>query len=168
VVQPDLVADIHRAYVRAGAEILETNSYGANRLKLARYGLEDRVEEINVRAAQVARGAAGERALVAGAIGPLGVRLEPYGPTSGEEARAIFREQAAALASGGAQLFVLETFADLDEILVRLREYTAQRWVWGRGASCTPAEGQTEIGFTRGGRVFWAVAEHGDGPATLP
>jgi hypothetical protein len=55
-----------------------------------------------------------------------------------------------------------------DEILQRLRAHTAERWVWGRGASCTPADGQTEIGFTRGGLVYWAVAEHGDGPATLP
>jgi methionine synthase / methylenetetrahydrofolate reductase(NADPH) len=120
IVQPDLVADVHRAYVKAGAEIVETNSYGANRLKLARYGLEDRVEEINSRAAQVARAAAGERAVVAGAIGPLGVRVEPYGPTSLEEARGYFREQAAALANGGAQLFILETFADLDEIQAAL------------------------------------------------
>ena len=116
VSQPDLVRDIHRAYVKAGAEILETNSYGANRLKLARHGLEDRLEEINVRAARVAREAAGDRVAVAGAMGPLGLRIEPYGPTSTDEARRYFREQAAALAEGGVDLFVLETFADLEEI----------------------------------------------------
>ena len=87
VVQPDLVRDVHRAYVKAGAEIIETNSYGANRPKLARHGLEDRLEEINRRAAEVARSAAGTRACVAGAMGPLGMRIEPYGPTSTAEAR---------------------------------------------------------------------------------
>jgi methionine synthase / methylenetetrahydrofolate reductase(NADPH) len=105
--QPELVRDIHRAYVKAGAEILETNSYGANRPKLARHGLEDRLEEINLKAAQIARSAAGDRACVAGAMGPLGMRIEPYGPTSAEEARGFFREQAAALASGGVDLFIL-------------------------------------------------------------
>ncbi|HEU0301757.1 MAG TPA: bifunctional homocysteine S-methyltransferase/methylenetetrahydrofolate reductase [Longimicrobium sp.] len=114
--QPDLVRDIHRAYVKAGAEILETNTYGANRAKLARHGLEDRLRDINLAAARVARDAAGERACVAGAIGPLGVRIEPYGPTSLAEARGFFREQAAALAEGGVDLFVLETFADVEEI----------------------------------------------------
>ncbi|HEX2188648.1 MAG TPA: bifunctional homocysteine S-methyltransferase/methylenetetrahydrofolate reductase [Longimicrobiaceae bacterium] len=116
LVQPDLVGEVHRAYVRAGAEILETNSYGANRLKLAKYGLEDRLHDINVRAAQVARAAAGDRVCVAGAMGPLGLRIEPYGPTSADEARALFAEQAGALLEGGVDLFVLETFADLEEV----------------------------------------------------
>ncbi len=114
--QPDLVRDIHRAYVKAGAEILETNTYGANRPKLARHGLDDRVREMNVAAAQLARAAAGERVYVAGALGPLGLRIEPYGPTAREEARGFFREQAEALVEGGVDLFVLETFADLEEI----------------------------------------------------
>jgi homocysteine S-methyltransferase len=114
--QPDLVRDVHRAYVKAGAEIIETNSYGGNRVKLARHGLEDRLEEINLKAAQIARSAAGDRVCVAGAMGPLGLRIEPYGPTSTAEARGFFREQAAALAAGGVDLFVLETFSDLDEI----------------------------------------------------
>ena len=114
--QPDLVRDLHRAYVKAGAEIIETNTYGANRLKLGRHGLEDRLRDVNLAAARVARDAAGERVCVAGAMGPLGVRIEPYGPTSLDEARGFFREQAAALAEGGVDLFVLETFADLEEI----------------------------------------------------
>ena len=116
VTQPDLVRDVHRAYLDAGAEVVETNSFGANRLKLAQYGLESHVEELNARAAQIAREAAGDDAWVAGAVGPLGVRLEPYGPTSIEEARAIFREQLAALRTGGADLFIVETFSDLSEI----------------------------------------------------
>jgi methionine synthase / methylenetetrahydrofolate reductase(NADPH) len=114
--QPELVREIHRAYRKAGAEILETNTYGANRAKLARHGLDERTLEINVAAASLAREVAGERAFVAGAIGPLGLRIEPYGPTAREEARALFGEQAAALAEGGVDLFVLETFADLEEI----------------------------------------------------
>ena len=113
---PDLVREVHAAYVKAGAEVVETNTFGANRPKLTQYGLEGQVAAINTRAAQLAREAAGEQRLVAGAVGPLGVRLEPYGPTSREDARGYFREQMAALAEGGADCFVLETFADLDEL----------------------------------------------------
>ena len=92
---PDLVRDVHRAYVKAGAEVLETNSFGANRVKLQQFGLADQVHELNRRAAELAREAAeqGRDVLVAGAVGPLGVRIEPYGPTSRDEARAYFREQ---------------------------------------------------------------------------
>src|SRR5205814_545418 len=121
---PELVGEIHRQYVKAGAEVLETNSFGANRVKLAQYGLEGQVQAINRGAAAIARGVADEAAhpvLVAGAVGPLGVRLEPYGPTSEEEARAVFREQLAALREGGADLFILETFSDLHEIKEAIR-----------------------------------------------
>ncbi len=114
--EPDMIREVHRSYVKAGAEILETNSFGANRAKLLEYGLESQVHEINARAAQLAKEVAGERALVAGAIGPLGIRIEPYGPTSLDEARSIFREQAEALLEGGADFILLETFADLAEI----------------------------------------------------
>ncbi|HEX5581051.1 MAG TPA: homocysteine S-methyltransferase family protein, partial [Gemmatimonadaceae bacterium] len=113
---PELVRAVHEAYVRAGAEVLETNSFGANRPKLAQHGLEGRVRELNVAAARLAREAAGDDVLVAGAVGPLGVRLEPYGPTSRDEAREIFREQIEALLEGGADLVLLETFGDLIEI----------------------------------------------------
>ena len=113
---PDLVSEVHRAYVKAGAQVLETNTFGANRIKLAHYGLEAQVRDINVAAAKLAKTAAGEKALVAGAVGPLGVRLEPYGPTSLEEAREAFAEQMRALKEGGADLFILETFSDLHEI----------------------------------------------------
>ncbi|HWH51430.1 MAG TPA: bifunctional homocysteine S-methyltransferase/methylenetetrahydrofolate reductase [Gemmatimonadaceae bacterium] len=113
---PELVRDVHAQYVNAGADVIETNSFGANRVKLTQYGLQDQVHELNRAAAAVARDAADDRALVAGAIGPLGVRLEPFGPTSKEEAREIFREQMAGLVDGGIDLFILETFSDLDEI----------------------------------------------------
>ena len=115
---PDLIRDLHRAYVKAGAEVLETNSFGANRIKLQQFGLAAQTVELNRRAAELARSAAdeGHDVLVAGAVGPLGVRLEPYGPTSAEEAREIFREQMDGLKAGGADLFILETFSDLHEI----------------------------------------------------
>ena len=112
----DLVFGVHEAYARAGAEVLETNSFGANRPKLAQYGYEGRVRELNIAAAQLARRAAGDGILVAGAVGPLGVRIEPYGPTSRDEARGYFKEQMEALAEGGVDLFIAETFGDLDEI----------------------------------------------------
>jgi homocysteine S-methyltransferase len=116
---PDLVADIHRAYIRAGAEIIETNTYGATRLKLSHQGLDEKLREINLSAVRIARRAADEakrEVYVAGAISPLGVRVEPYGPTSLDEARDHFREQASLLMEGGVDCFVLETFHDLAEI----------------------------------------------------
>jgi len=122
---PDLIRELHRAYLKAGAELLETNSFGANRVKLAEHGLESQVREINARAAQLAQDVARGRALVGGAMGPLGIRIEPYGPTSVDEARAIFREQAEGLAEGGVDFFILETFGDLVEIqqaLLAVRE----------------------------------------------
>jgi methionine synthase I (cobalamin-dependent)/5,10-methylenetetrahydrofolate reductase len=113
---PDLVREIHTEYIRAGADIIETNTFGATAPKLQQYGLEGNLHEINVLAAKVAREAAGDRAYVAGAIGPLGLRIEPYGPTSFDEARDLFKAQAVALAEGGVDLFCLETFSDVSEV----------------------------------------------------
>jgi homocysteine S-methyltransferase len=116
VSQPDLVAEVHQEYVRAGADIVETNTFGANRLKLGSFGIADKLHAINAQGAKIARHAAREDAYVAGAIGPLGIRIEPWGKTGIDEAREYFREQAAALAEGGVDLFILETFRDLNEI----------------------------------------------------
>ena len=113
---PDLVREIHGEYVKAGAELLETNTFGANRVRLAAFGFEEKLEAINRAGVQLAREAAGEKAFVAGALGPLGVPIEPLGPTSFEEARAIFYEQARALVQAGVDLIVLETFHRLDEL----------------------------------------------------
>ncbi|HYH06549.1 MAG TPA: bifunctional homocysteine S-methyltransferase/methylenetetrahydrofolate reductase [Thermoanaerobaculia bacterium] len=113
---PEIVLEVHKSYVRAGAEILETNTYGANRVKLRGFGIEDELREINLRAAEIARKAAGDNVYVAGGMGPLGIRLEPYGPTALDEARAFFREQAEALRDGGVDLFVCETFSNIDEM----------------------------------------------------
>ena len=114
--QPDLVGEVHREYLRAGADVIETNTFGANRVKLAAFGLGDRLHEINLTGAQIARGAARARAWVAGAIGPLGIRIEPFGRTGVDEAETYFKEQAAALLEGGVDLFILETFRDVTEI----------------------------------------------------
>jgi methionine synthase I (cobalamin-dependent)/5,10-methylenetetrahydrofolate reductase len=113
---PDLVGEVHRDYLRAGADVIETNTFGANRIKLGGFGLADQLHDINVAGARIARQAARETAYVAGAIGPLGIRIEPWGKTGVDEAEACFREQAAALVEGGVDLLVLETFRDVNEI----------------------------------------------------
>ncbi len=117
--EPALVQRIHREYIRAGAEVIETNTYGANRFKLAQFGLEDRVRDINFRAVKLAREAreeCGEPVFLAGAIGPLGMPMSPLGTLLAEEARGAFREQADALLEAGADVIVLETFGDLMEL----------------------------------------------------
>jgi methionine synthase I (cobalamin-dependent)/5,10-methylenetetrahydrofolate reductase len=119
--QPRLVQDVHEEYVRAGAEILETNTFGANPVKLGTYGLAEQTGRINQVAAELARKAAGDRASVVGAIGPLGLRIEPFGPTSADEATRYFRAQVDGLLQGGVDGFVLETFSDTDELHAALR-----------------------------------------------
>jgi methionine synthase I (cobalamin-dependent)/5,10-methylenetetrahydrofolate reductase len=119
--QPELVADVHQAYVRAGADVIETNTFGANRIKLGAHGLADCVHTINLQGAKIARHSGREQVYVAGAIGPLGIRIEPWGKTGVDEAEEFFREQARALVEGGVDLFVLETFRDVNEIGAAIR-----------------------------------------------
>src|SRR5829696_4354469 len=119
--QPDLVRAVHEEYVRAGAEVIETNTFTATAHKLGQYGLEGRLREINATAARLAREAAGGSCYVAGAVGPLGLRIEPYGPTSFDEAKELFKQQAEALLEGGVDLFVLETFSDVSEVRQAIR-----------------------------------------------
>jgi len=114
--QPDLVRETHQAYIKAGAEVLETNTFGATRTRLAAFGLAEKMKDINHAGVRLAREAAGDNAFVAGAIGPLGVRIEPLGPMSFAEVHAAFREQAGALVEAGVDLLILETFSDLNEI----------------------------------------------------
>jgi methionine synthase I (cobalamin-dependent)/5,10-methylenetetrahydrofolate reductase len=114
--QPDLVAEVHKDYARAGADVIETNTFGANRVKLEAFGLADRVHAINLQGAKIARHAARDQAYVAGAIGPLGIRIEPWTKTGVDEAEEYFREQVRALCEGGVDVFVLETFRDVNEI----------------------------------------------------
>jgi len=115
--QPDLIRELHREYMQAGAEIIETNTFGGNSFRLARHSLENRVHEINLAGARLAKEAAKSfDVLVAGSVGPMGVRIEPLGKTSFEEARAAFREQIAALIEGGVDLLMLETFGYVEEL----------------------------------------------------
>jgi len=114
--QPALVRQIHADYIRAGAELIETNSYGANRLKLKNHGLEERVAEINAAAARLAREAAGTETLVAGAVGPLGLSDPAADRPARPEMEAIFEEQIAGLIEGGVDLFILETHYALEEL----------------------------------------------------
>jgi methionine synthase / methylenetetrahydrofolate reductase(NADPH) len=115
--QPDLIATIHQNYVKAGAEIIETNTFGANSFRLARHGFENLVREINLAGATLAKKAvAGTNVLVAASVGPLGIRIEPLGKVGRDEARAAFAAQIAALAEGGVDLLILETFGFVDEL----------------------------------------------------
>jgi homocysteine S-methyltransferase len=117
VSQPDLIRGIHHEYLQAGAEVIETNTFGANSFRLERHGLADKVKEINFAGAKLAKEAAKSfDAWVAGSVGPLGIRIEPLGKTSFDEARSAFREQIAALLEGGVDVLILETFGYLEEL----------------------------------------------------
>lgn len=113
--QPERILAVHRGYIAAGSEMIETNSFGANRFRLAKYELEEKVYQLNFEAARLARQAAGE-ALVAGSMGPTGEFFPPLGSLTSEEAIEAFAEQAKGLADGGADLLIIETMADLKEV----------------------------------------------------
>ena len=111
-----MVKEVHQEYVRAGAEVIESNTFGSNRVRLTAFGFAEKLKAINAAGVRLAREAAGDRAYVAGAIGPLGTPIEPLGAMSFAEARAIFKEQAEALVEAGIDLMVLETFSELNEL----------------------------------------------------
>lgn len=116
---PATVADIHRAYIEAGAELIITNTFSANRFKLSKYGLQNNLVEINRAGVELAKrvvAASFKEVLIAGDVGPLGVRIAPYGRVKLEEAREAFAEQIKALADAGADLIIIETFSDLYEV----------------------------------------------------
>ena len=118
---PDLVSEVHRDYVNAGADVIETNTFGANRFKLAPHGLEGKVREINAKGAQLAKKIAQDKALVAGSVGPLGVQIEPLGKLSFDEAKDAFKEQIQGLVDGGVDLLIFETFSLLPELVQGIR-----------------------------------------------
>jgi homocysteine S-methyltransferase len=121
--QPDLIRNIHQEYMNAGAEVIETNTFGGNSFRLARYGLSDGLRDINLQGARLARDAADSfnakkaaDVLVAGSVGPIGIRIEPLGKVSREETREAFRQQVTALLEGGVDFIILETFGYLEEL----------------------------------------------------
>lgn len=118
---PDHVRRVHREYVDAGSDIIETNTFGANRIRLHHFGLDHVLKEINQAAVRLAREAAEDRAMVAASMGPVGVKLEPYGALSYAELQAVYREQAEILAAEGVDLFILETFSRLAEVREAVR-----------------------------------------------
>jgi len=119
--RPDLITSIHEEYVRAGARVIETNTYGANRFKLKSHNLYDRIEEINRKGVELARKAAGPKVYVAGSMGPSGMEIEPWGETTLEEVFSGYAEQARLLHEAGADLFILETFQDIREMEQAIR-----------------------------------------------
>ena len=152
---PAAVADIHREYIEAGAQLVITNTFGSNRFKLSKHGLGDRVAEINragVELAKRAISASFRSALVAGDVGPLGVRIAPFGRVQPEAARAAFAEQISALAAAGADLIVIETMSDLYEIQEAIRA--------ARESSTLPVV--ASVTFTRDDRTLL-----GDDPAKV-
>ena len=114
--KPEIVLAVHKAYVQAGADIIETNTFGANRIKLADYGLDKKVHDINLEAAKLARKAIGENGFVCGSMGPLGKMLDPLGEITYDQAYEVFAEQAKALEEGGVDCVSIETISDLQEM----------------------------------------------------
>lgn len=113
--EPEVVREVAASYVRAGSDIILTNTFGGSRLKLERAGLADRIAEANRRGVEISKRAAGEEALVFASVGPTGEFMEPVGTTTRDEMAEVFAEQVAALAAGGADGIVIETMADLGE-----------------------------------------------------
>ncbi len=145
--QPAIIQEIHQSYIAAGAEIIETNTFGGNRYRLARYGLEDKVREFNLKAGKIAREArevSGVPVMVAGSVGPLGQAVGPTGSIKPAEAQAAFKEQIEALMEGGVDLIILETFYNFQEMWQALR--TAR--------TITDLPIVAQMTFTEDGRTF--------------
>jgi homocysteine S-methyltransferase len=121
LINPDIVTEVHRDYVNAGADIIETNTFGANRYKLAPHGLEAKVHEVNLKGVHLAKRIAGTTTLVAGSVGPLGVQIEPLGKLSYDEAKDAFKEQITGLIDGGVDLIIFETFRYVSELRQAIR-----------------------------------------------
>lgn len=117
---PDVVKSIHEAYIKAGSTIIETNTFGASTIKLEHYGLADRMTELNTAAVKIAKSAAGERAKVAGSMGPTGRFIQPLGDLDFEAAYQVFYEQSQALAAAGVDYFIIETCIDIQEMRAAL------------------------------------------------
>jgi homocysteine S-methyltransferase len=121
LINPDIVTEVHRDYVNAGADVIETNTFGANRYKLAPHGLEAKVHEVNLKGVHLAKRIAGTTTLVAGSVGPLGVQIEPLGKLSYDEAKDAFKEQITGLIDGGVDLIIFETFRYVSELRQAIR-----------------------------------------------
>lgn len=118
---PELIAEIHTEYINAGADVIETNTFGANIYKLSPHGLDDKIYEINKKGAELALSVAQGKAYVAGSVGPLGIQIEPLGKTSFDEAKDAFKEQIRGLIDGGVDLIILETFGLTVKLIQALR-----------------------------------------------
>jgi homocysteine S-methyltransferase len=121
ITNPELVKEVHRDYFNAGADVVETNTFGANKYRLAVHGLESQVYELNYKGAQLAKSVVKDNALVAGAIGPLGIQIEPFGKISYDEAKDAFTEQVKGLLDGGVDIIIFETFSMIEEIVQGVR-----------------------------------------------
>jgi homocysteine S-methyltransferase len=115
--QVGMIREIHREYLSAGPKIIETNTFGGNRVRLELHGLGKKVKEINYAGATIAREIGGDKAWIGGSVGPLGKPIKPIGVVTLDESRSIFREQVEALVEGGVDFILLETFTDLREII---------------------------------------------------
>ena len=149
--QPDLVCEVHREYIDAGAEIIETNSFGGNRFRLGAHGLENSLREINLKAARIAREAreiSGVEVYIAGSMGPLGKPIEPFGKIKLEEAREAFREQAEALLEGGVDMFMIETISRIEEMVVAVEAVKSVSNLPIVAQVTFTAEGSTYFGST--------------------
>ncbi len=148
VSHPEVIEAIHREYLDAGAEIIETNTFGANRLKLESYGLSTRVRELNLAGAAIARKCAGDRAFVAGSVGPTGRLMQPFGPMGFGEAFDVYREQTSALCEGGVDLLIIETIQDLREAKAAILAAKA----------CTEVPIVCQMSFSQEGRTMMGTS----------